>query len=215
MSTVSQAPIEIKFIDKTGAQKSALVSATVASFQTESGEWVDRRFLGVSPELVWVKGSISQTPGILWDNSVSIVSSLASFPAEIFGLAVNLTSSEPRDESGPVSVIGIGRLTGDLAASDEYDLMSKVAITLSLLGSLNLFMFIFNLVPILPLDGGHVAGALYGGVKMAWAKIRRKPEPWPTDTAAMLPVAYVVTMGLILMSAVVILADLIKPLNIF
>jgi membrane-associated protease RseP (regulator of RpoE activity) len=69
------------------------------------------------------------------------------------------------------------------------------------------------MVPILPLDGGHIAGALYEGLRRQIARIRRKPLPGPVDTAKMLPVAYAMSIFLIAMSAVVILADVIKPLS--
>jgi membrane-associated protease RseP (regulator of RpoE activity) len=71
------------------------------------------------------------------------------------------------------------------------------------------------LVPILPLDGGHIAGALYEGLRKSFAKLTGKPNPGPVDTARMLPVAYIATLFILAMSLVVMLADIIKPLIIF
>jgi hypothetical protein len=42
--------------------------------------------------------------------------------------------------------------------------------------------------------------------------VRRKPLPGPVDTAKMLPVAYAMSLVLLAMSAIVILADIIKPI---
>jgi hypothetical protein len=79
---------------------------------------------------------------------------------------------------------------------------------------LNLFLFLFNLLPILPLDGGHVAGALYESVKRFIARVRGKPDPGPVDTAKLLPVAYVVAGVLLAVGVVVIWADLVKPITL-
>ena len=75
-------------------------------------------------------------------------------------------------------------------------------------------LFVFNMVPLLPLDGGHIAGALYEGLRRQVARIRgKKVLPGPADTAKLLPVAYVVSMFLVIMSVVIIAADIFNPLN--
>ena len=70
------------------------------------------------------------------------------------------------------------------------------------------------MIPVLPLDGGHVAGALYEGLKREWARFRGKPDPGPVDTARLLPVAYVVGIALVVMGVIVIWADLVKPISL-
>jgi Zn-dependent protease len=96
----------------------------------------------------------------------------------------------------------------------DSPITSKVATFLGLAASLNLFLFLFNLIPVLPLDGGHVAGALYEGTKRRWARFRGKPDPGPVDTARLLPVAYVVSIALVAMGVIVIWADLVKPISL-
>ena len=82
----------------------------------------------------------------------------------------------------------------------------------TVLGSVNLFVALFNFVPLLPLDGGHIAGALYEALKRPGPAVRQ-PDPGHVDTAKMLPVAYAVG-GVILVSGVVlILADIITPIT--
>jgi membrane-associated protease RseP (regulator of RpoE activity) len=112
-----------------------------------------------------------------------------------------------------VSVVGVSRLGGEIAAMDE-PIVAKAATFLSLAASLNLFLFLFNLLPILPLDGGHVASALYEGLRRSIAKVRHRPDPGPVDTARLLPVAYVVAGMLLLMGVIVIWADLVKPITL-
>ncbi len=96
----------------------------------------------------------------------------------------------------------------------DEPIKSKIAIFLGLAASLNLFLFLFNLLPVLPLDGGHVAGALYEGLRRSIARVRGKPDPGPVDTAKLLPVAYVVAAVLLAVGVVVIWADLIKPITL-
>ena len=88
------------------------------------------------------------------------------------------------------------------------------AFLVSLLAGLNLFIGMFNLVPLLPLDGGHIAGALYEGLRRTWARVRRRPDPGFVDVAKLLPVAYCVAGALLLMSVVLIAGDLVAPISI-
>ena len=79
----------------------------------------------------------------------------------------------------------------------------------------NLFIGMFNLVPLLPLDGGHIAGALWEQVRRVWARLRRRPDPGFVDVAKMLPVAYVVASAFLVMGVVLIVADLVVPVRLF
>ena len=196
-------------------------SATVAALETEvfdangnpTGEVTSRGFLGIAPEIQLVPAPISEVPGFMASITATSVAALFEFPARVLGLAGGLFTDAPRDPEGPVSVIGIGRISGQIAGSEEMSPIYKAADLITLLASVNLFLFVFNMVPILPLDGGHIAGALYEGLRRQIARIRRKPLPGPVDTAKMLPLAYAMSIFLIAMSAVVILADVIKPLS--
>ena len=135
-------------------------------------------------------------------------------PVRLYELVTDtLIGGGERQVDSPVSVVGVSRLGGDVAAMDE-PLNAKIATFLGLAASLNLFLFLFNLLPILPLDGGHVAGALYEGSRRQWARVRRKPDPGPVDVARLMPVAYVVAIALVVVGGVVIFADLVKPLTL-
>ena len=69
----------------------------------------------------------------------------------------------------------------------------------------------FNFIPLLPLDGGHIAGALWEALRRAWAGLRGRPDPGYVDVARLLPIAYVVAACLLVMGVVLIVGDLVVP----
>ena len=177
-----------------------------------TGEFTTRGFLGISPSFELEQSPVSEVPGFMATVTARSIGALFEFPARVLGLAGGLFTEAPRDPEGPVSVIGIGRISGQITSSEEVPTIYKAGDLITLLASVNLFLFIFNMVPVLPLDGGHIAGALYEGTRRQIARVRRKPLPGPVDTAKMLPVAYAMSLVLLAMSAIVILADIIKPI---
>jgi len=171
-------------------------------------------FLGVSPQFEYTPQPVTAVPAYMWDITYRSAAALVSLPVRVYELVdETLIGGGERSLDSPVSVVGASRLGGEVAAMDE-PIKSKIAIFLGLAASLNLFLFLFNLLPVLPLDGGHVAGALYEGLRRSIARVRGKPDPGPVDTAKLLPVAYVVAAVLLAVGVVVIWADLIKPITL-
>lgn len=180
----------------------------------ETGESQTVGFLGLRPTFEYVRQPITAVPSFMWDITVRSVEALISLPVRLYELVTEtLIGGQERAMDGPVSVVGASRLGGEIASMDS-PITSKVATFLGLAASLNLFLFLFNLIPVLPLDGGHVAGALYEGTKRKWARFKGKPDPGPVDTARLLPVAYVVAGVLLAMGVIVIWADFVKPISL-
>jgi membrane-associated protease RseP (regulator of RpoE activity) len=172
-------------------------------------------FFGVEPEVVKQRGGPVAVVGDMWQMTKQTAVALAYFPAKVYYTAYNLVTGKPRDIYGPMSIVGASRAAGEIASTDQIDAAAKVASLFTVLGAVNLFVALFNFVPLLPLDGGHVAAAFYEAVRRAIARLFGKPDPGPVDTAKLLPVAYIVG-GVILISGVVlILADLIDPIRLF
>jgi membrane-associated protease RseP (regulator of RpoE activity) len=172
-------------------------------------------FFGVEPEVVRQRGGPIAVVGDMWQMTKQTAVALAYFPAKVYYTAYNLVTGKPRDIYGPMSIVGASRAAGEIASTNQIDAAAKVASLFTVLGAVNLFVALFNFVPLLPLDGGHVAAAFYEAVRRAIARLFGKPDPGPVDTAKLLPVAYVVG-GVILISGVVlILADLIDPIRLF
>ncbi|MEB0222478.1 site-2 protease family protein, partial [Pseudomonas sp. AB12(2023)] len=85
--------------------------------------------------------------------------------------------------NGPISVVGVGRVAGEIASINPIPVASKAASLIGLLASLNVALFVFNLIPLMSLDGGHVAGALWEGLRRRVAKLFKRKDPGPVDMA--------------------------------
>jgi membrane-associated protease RseP (regulator of RpoE activity) len=179
-----------------------------------TGKTAASGFVGISPGVEYVSQPWTSVPAYMWDITAASAQALVTLPLRLYELVKDtLIGGGERAMDGPVSVVGVSRLGGDIAAMDQ-PMLGKVAIFLSLAASLNLFLALFNLLPILPLDGGHVAGALYEAVRRWFAKVRGRPDPGPADVARLLPVAYVMAILLVGMGVIVIWADLVKPISL-
>lgn len=171
-------------------------------------------FIGVGPALAYQRQSFGYVVSTMWDITVRSARAVVTMPVRVYELAVDTFTGAGRDLNSPVSVIGVADIGGTVASTTEEPLVGRIAFILSMLAGLNLFLFLFNLLPILPLDGGHVAGALWEGTRRRIAALRGRPDPGPVDVAKALPVAYAVTMVLIAISSIVILADIINPISL-
>jgi membrane-associated protease RseP (regulator of RpoE activity) len=159
-----------------------------------------------------------QTFGEVLEYSGNVLSStfelILTLPAQVVELLSSTLSGEARDASGPVSIVGIGQAAGSIASNSDVDPLDKLASGLMMLASLNFALFAFNMLPLLPLDGGHLAGAIYEALKKGAYRLLGKPNPGPADTALLMPLTYVVTALLIVMSLILLVVDLVNPLSL-
>lgn len=172
-------------------------------------------FLGATGTREMQKQPITAVPGLFGEQLGQTYGLLVRIPQKLVGVAEAAFGSQERDPDGPMSVVGVGRIAGEVASSDDFgDTSDKAILLLTLMGSLNLVLFAFNTIPLLPLDGGHVAGALWEAVKKGWAKLRGLPDPGPVDVAKALPLAYVVALAFIGMTLLLVYADIVKPVKL-
>ena len=195
-------------------------------------------YLGVSPQVhsYYAALPVTQVPGYIGDQIGQGVSAIGSYPSKIASLWGTVFEGKPRDPTGAIGVVGIGRLGGDIAQSNAFNAQDKAFALISLLATVNLLLFFFNLLPLLPLDGGHVAGALVEAAKRGRARLRERamatrnaggasdPDAAKAaaarrrqiyvDTAQMVPVMYAVASVLILVTLLVVYADIVKPVTL-
>jgi membrane-associated protease RseP (regulator of RpoE activity) len=178
-------------------------------------------FLGVrsAPPVAYVAQPVTAVPGMLWSYVSGTAQALVHVPERMVGVWQAAFSGAEREVDSPMSVVGVGRVAGE-ASTGKYDSLvgdsagDKVWFLIGLLAALNFMLFLFNLIPLLPLDGGHVAGALWEGLKRQIAKLRGRPDPGYVDVAKALPIAYAMSITLIAMSVLLIYADIVNPVKL-
>jgi len=148
--------------------------------------------------------------------TVETASIVATLPVQLYHVTRAAMGLEDRSQTSVMGIVGIGRAASDVTSTDVAGITVKdqVAQLLLLLAGLNLALFVFNMIPLVPLDGGHIASALWQAAKNGWARVRNAPRPAPVDVARMMPVAYGVFGILIVMSLVLIYADIVAPVRI-
>ncbi|MFI2435063.1 M50 family metallopeptidase [Streptomyces sp. NPDC018693] len=177
------------------------------------GEFVKAGFLGFSAATGVVKQDFGESVTWMTDRVGDAVDALAALPAKIPALWDAAFGDGPREPDSPMGVVGAARVTGEIATLD-IPASQQVAMFVMLLAGFNLSLFLFNMLPLLPLDGGHIAGALWESLRRNTAKVLRRPDPGPFDVAKLMPVAYVVAGIFICFTILVLIADVVNPVRI-
>src|SRR5699024_6403045 len=150
-----------------------------------------------------------------WQVLSGTVEVVLTLPERLVGITQALFGDAERDP-GVMGLIGVGRFAGEIASVElsDYGAAERTADMLSLIASLNMALFVFNMIPLLPLDGGHIAGALYEGGRRRVAKLLQRRDPGPVDTAKLMPLTYVVFLVLAGMSLMLAFADIVNPVTL-
>ena len=196
-------------VDRDG--KTLTLHTTLASVSGRSGS-----YLGIAPAVVFQVANpiraIQYAGSSFGEVIVGSAKAVASLPSSIPKL-FNKKERSLTAGGQVTSVIGAAEETGDAVAANvgwQY----KVSFVLLLIASLNIFVGVFNMVPLLPLDGGHIAAIVAERIRAWYARLRGRPDPGLIDMAKLLPVSFSIFVVLMVFSLVVVAADIVNPLNI-
>jgi len=157
-----------------------------------------------------VKQSVSTTGSFI----TASIKSLVALPSKIPALWSQSIGGKPRDPAGLVGVVGVARVSGEAVGSSKLSLTERLATFIMIIASLNIFVGIFNLLPILPLDGGHMAVAIADEVRAFFARLRGRARPAAIDVAVLAPVTLVVFVLLAGLTVLLLVADIVNPVNL-
>jgi membrane-associated protease RseP (regulator of RpoE activity) len=194
---------------KRGSQTLTL-HATLATVSGRSGA-----YLGIAPTIVFQTANpvraVQYAGSAFGQVLVGSAKAVAALPSALPKL---FSKDRGSSAAGQVSsVVGAAEATGAAVAANvgwQY----KVSFVLLLIASLNIFVGAFNMLPLLPLDGGHVAAILWERIRAWYARLRKRPDPGLVDMAKLLPVSFSIFVVLMFFGVALILADIVNPVNI-
>lgn len=176
-----------------------------------------RAFLGMSPQVRVAR----------WDRKglgapAAAAGQFGTYLGQLGHIAVDLPSAIPKlfsperaqTPAGQVgSVYGAGEVSGQIFASNQ-SWRYKAFLFLSLVVSVNIFVGVLNLLPLLPMDGGHLAVLCYERIRAWIARTRGRPDPGTVDMTKLMPVTYIAVVLLVGLGVLLILADVLNPLRL-
>ncbi|MEU9452356.1 site-2 protease family protein [Streptomyces sp. NPDC048277] len=184
-----------------------------SSGQIVQGQYVTAGFLGFSAATGIVHQDFGESVTWMGDRLGEAVDSIAGLPGKIPALWDAAFDGAPRQPDSPMGVVGAARVGGEIFTLDIPP-TQQLAMALMLVAGFNLSLFLFNMLPLLPLDGGHIAGALWESLRRNLARVLRRPDPGPFDVAKLMPVAYVVAGVFVCFTILVLIADVVNPVKI-
>jgi membrane-associated protease RseP (regulator of RpoE activity) len=154
-----------------------------------------RGFLGIINEV-----------GLVRENPVTAIGKSLSATGSIFQGSIKALIGLPAQIPSLMRQTTVS--SGNLTTGEKF------ATFLLIVASLNIFVGIFNLLPILPLDGGHMAVAIYEGTRRRIAKMRGQSDPGPVDVEKLTPITMVVFILLAFLTLLLLFADIFNPINL-
>jgi membrane-associated protease RseP (regulator of RpoE activity) len=190
--------------------KQITIAAKLAAIKGRSGG-----FLGVSPAIVYSRVGPARAVTATGSFVGTVVSGSAAVITELPKAIPKLFAHDRSSTAGGkvTSIVGAGDATGQVIGAN-FGWQEKVTFTVLIIASLNIFVGLFNLLPLLPLDGGHIAVVLYERARAYVARLRGRPDPGLVDMRKLIPVSFGIFAILVFIGLMLIMADLVNPVRI-
>ncbi|TYB37592.1 site-2 protease family protein [Micromonospora sp. AP08] len=153
-------------------------------------------------------GAFGATADFTGNMAVQTLHAMQRIPQKVPALWTAVTGGE-RDVDTPISVVGASRLGGEAVENNAW------LVFFMLFVSLNFFIGVFNLLPLLPLDGGHIAIAWFERARSwLYARIGRA-DPGRVDYLKLMPLTYAVILIGGAFTLLTVTADVVNPITLF
>ncbi len=172
-------------------------------------------YLGVEPVVVYQRSSFFGAVSFAGDEFANTLTSSASAIGKLPSAIPDLFSKNRATTAGGQvsSVVGVGDLTGQVVQA-ALPWQAKVSVLLLIIASLNIFVGAFNLLPLLPLDGGHLAVVIFERIRAWFNRVRGRPDPGLVDIQRLVPLSLLVFALLVGFGTLLIAADIFNPVHI-
>ena len=201
-------------VERDGAPRDFDITLATVTRLNAEGQLVEVGAIGMTNQIIDIMETYSFVDAIPATARYSgyalkaTVQGIAQFPAKIPGVVASIFGQE-RDVNGPMSVVGASRVGGELV---ERSLWSSFFM---MLATLNFFLALFNLIPLPPFDGGHIAVIFYEKIRDALRRLMGKEAKGPADYTKLMPVTYVLAFVLMAVGALIMIADVVNPIRLF
>ena len=206
---------DLTFIINRGGSE---IEITAAPRMTNIDDGTSRYVLGIinkfGTKRIGLFKSVTSSAQLTWNLTTTSAKSLVQLPTKIPALWGQTFGGEKRDQNGLVGVVGVARVSGQAASSGSLTASERLGTFILIVASLNIFVGLFNLLPILPLDGGHMAVAIADEIRALFARLRGKARPAAIDVKVLTPITAVVFVVLAALTVLLLIADIFNPISL-
>lgn len=194
-------------IKRHGQQQDVAMTPVVVDGHARVGISIDAATARVSPV-----AAVGQSFNAVGQSITGSFKAMGSIPHELAQIVKPAHEQRTITDNGGgqvTSVVGVARFTGQ--AFDAGGVWGGIGTLIAIVAAVNIFIGVFNMLPLLPLDGGHVAILAFEKARSGIARLLRRPDPGRVDLNKLLPVTYMVLAVFIGVSLLLVYADIFRP----